>query len=254
MKNFISWSCDKSNISVKNDGNYLKPASLVINPNPEMSLIDAVCTRRTARTYSKKLVPDDIFSWIVKMSLNAPSACNEQNWKIICINKREIIDELYYRGSASFLKKTNQCFLVCYNKESDNTEWSDDVQSGAAFINTVSLISHTIGVGTCWIGHLPNKSEIKKMLNIHNNYMPIALVSYGYYSSGVKMKPRKRSSKDVIFMNNFDSKTLIFRNNRKTIFRYTLRYIYYKIPFFLRKYLKKYVTKYEKKFYYEISD
>ncbi len=254
MNNFINWSCDDSNSSIESDGSNFKPASLVKNPNPKMPLIDAVCTRRTARTYSKELVPDDVFSWIVEVSLNASSACNEQNWKIICINDRSIIDELYYRGSASFLKKTNQCFLVCYNNESDNKEWNDDVQSGASFISTFSLIAHTVGVGTCWIGHLPNRSEIKRMFNIHSNYKPIALVSYGYYSSGVKMKPRKKSSKDVIFMNSFDSSELNFRDKRKNISRYILRYAYYKIPFFLRKYLKKYATKYEKKFYYEIVD
>ena len=129
MKNFTNLSCSKLITSVESDGSHLKPASLVSNPNPMMPLIEAICTRRTARTYSKSMVPHNVFSWIVKTSLNAPSACNEQNWKIICINKREIIDELYYRGSASFLKNTNQCFLVCYNKESDNTEWHDDIQS-----------------------------------------------------------------------------------------------------------------------------
>ena len=254
MDNFIGYSCSKTNDSIENDGDNFKPSSLVKNPNPKMPLIDAICSRRTARTYSKKLVTDDIFSWIVKMSLNASSACNEQNWKIICINDRKIINELYYRGSASFLKKTNQCFFVCYNNESDNTEWVDDVQSGAAFISTFSLIAHTVGVGTCWIGHLPNRSEIKRMFNIHRNYKPIALVSYGYYSSGVKMKPRKRSSEDVIFMNSFDSSKLNFRDKRRTIFRHILRCVYYKIPYFFRKYLKKYATRYEKKFYYETVD
>ncbi|MBT4731938.1 hypothetical protein HOB87_08215 [Candidatus Woesearchaeota archaeon] len=254
MNNFINLSCSKLNSLVSEDDSYLKPASLVKNPNPEMPLIDAICTRRTARTYSKKLVPYDVFSWIVKMSLNASSACNEQNWKIICIDDRKIIDELYHRGSASFLKKTNQCFFVCYNNESDNTEWDDDVQSGAAFVSTFSLIAHTVGVGTCWVGHLPNRSEIKRMFSMHSNYKPIALVSYGYYSSGVKMKPRKRSSQDVIFMNSFDSSSLNFRDKKKIRFRHFLRYVYYKTPFFIRKYLKKYTTKYEKKFYYESFD
>ncbi len=254
MNSFTDWSCSEINSLVDNDGSHFKPASLVKNPNPKMPLIDAVCTRRTARTYSKELVPDDVFSWIVEVSLNASSACNEQNWKIISINDRKIIDELYYRGSASFLKKVNQCFFICYNNESDNTEWDDDVQSGAAFISTFSLIAHTVGVGTCWIGHLPNRSEIKRMFNIHRNYKPIALVSYGYYSAGVKMKPRKRSSEDVICMNSFDSSRFKFRDKRRTILRYSLRYIYYKIPYFFRKYLKKYATKYEKKFYYEVVD
>ena len=142
----------------------IKPSILVKDPNPHMPLIDAICTRRTARAYDRNNpVSFDTFKWIIHHSMHAPSSCNEQKWKVLLIKDKSLITELYERGSASFLKNSNQCFLLCYSNESDNNEWSDSIQSGAAFINTFSLLAHSIGVGTCWIGHLPNKSEVKRM-------------------------------------------------------------------------------------------
>jgi albonoursin synthase len=253
MNDFIDYDCVHDQKSVVFENDQLRPHFLVSNPMPNMPLIDAICTRRTARVYGKDKVPFELFKWIVNISLNSPSACNEQNWKIIYIDDCDIISELYYRGSASFIKNVKQCFLVCYNNSEDNKEWSDDIQSGASFINTFSLLAHSVGVGTCWIGHLPNKSELQRMFGIHKQYKPVALVSFGYYKSGVKMKPRKKTVDDVVFINRFDSSRLVFKEKKTRLRRY-MRYFYYKIPFFIRKNLKKYASRYEKKFYYENFD
>ena len=244
----------KTQKSVPFDGDSLSPSSLSSNPRPEMSLLDAICTRRTSRHYDDRKVDDETFKWLIKYSMEAPSACNEQKWKVILIDDPNIISELYWRGSASFIKNIKQCFVITYSNETDNIEWKDHIQSGAAFINTFSLLAHSIGIGTCWVGHLPNKREIQRILNIHRKYEPIALVSFGYYKTRVKMKPRKREADAVIFKNRFDPRGLSFSSDRKTFKRMILRYIYYKIPAVIRKKLKPYTTKYEKKFYYEITD
>ena len=233
----------------------IKPSILVKDPNPHMPLIDAICTRRTARAYDRNNpVSFDTFKWIIHHSMHAPSSCNEQKWKVLLIKDKSLITELYERGSASFLKNSNQCFLLCYSNESDNNEWSDSIQSGAAFINTFSLLAHSIGVGTCWIGHLPNKSEVKRMFGMHKMYDPVALVSFGYYLSNLNMKSRKKNVDEIISLNKFKSVNLSFDNSRNTLVRSVLRYMYYKVPFFLRKKVKKYALRYEKKFYYENYD
>jgi len=243
----------QNSVPVKNGS--IKPAILVKEPNPLMPLIDAICTRRTSRAYDRnKVVSSDVFKWMVHHSMYAPSSCNEQRWRVLLINDKDIITELYERGSASFLKNVNQCFLLCYSNESDNNEWSDSVQSGAAFINTFSLLAHSIGIGTCWIGHIPNKSEVKRMFSMHKMYDPVALVSFGYYLSNVNMKSRKKNADEIIFLNKFESDNLFFDNSRNTLTRSVLRYLYYKVPFFFRKKVKKYAIRYEKKFYYENYD
>jgi nitroreductase len=240
--------------SVPYDGKFLNPGSLVNAPNPMMPLLDAIGTRRTSRSYAPELVPFDTFEWLIRHAMHSPTACNEQQWKVVLIDDPEIIADLHARGSASFLKNARQCFLVCYNRQSDNREWLDHIQSGAAFISNWQLLAHSIGIGSCWVGHLPNKSELRRLFHIHRAYEPVALVAFGYYRSRLHVMPRKHEVTHLIMRNRFSSEGLVFDSIRRTTFRTMARWIYYKIPAVLRRGLKSYTTRFEKKFYYEVFD
>ncbi|MBU0553277.1 nitroreductase family protein [Myxococcota bacterium] len=245
----------ESQKSVPFDGKFLRPSALSTAPNPEMPLLHAVCTRRTSRAYAKERVPKHVFEWLIKYAMHAPTACNEQQWKVVHIDDAAIIKEIYERGGAAFLKKVQHCFLVCYNRQSDNLEWDDHIQSGAAFITTFQLLAHTVGVGSCWVGHLPNKRELQRMLKIHRAYEPIALVTYGYYRSKVNMLPRKHDVERVLMENEFRQEGLNFKKSiRRTTVRTVGRFIYYKIPPALRKRMRHMTVPHEKKFYYETFD
>ncbi|MDH5606163.1 MAG: nitroreductase family protein, partial [Anaerolineae bacterium] len=231
--------------SIPYDGRFMQPGTLVEKPNPHMPLIDAVNTRRTTRSYRDEPVDMDTFEWLMMNSMNAPTACNEQQWKAIYIDDHDILMDLYERGSASFLQHTKQAFLLCYNKESDNLEWDDHIQSGAAFITTFQLLAHSVGVGSCWVGHLPNKREIRRIFKIHRYYEPIALVSFGYYRSKVTMLPRKHDTSHVIMHNRFTSEGFVFGDRRKTFFRTIARIGYYLLPSFVRRKLKPFLKRFE---------
>ncbi|MEK6222564.1 MAG: nitroreductase family protein [Chloroflexota bacterium] len=236
------------------NGRFIQPGLLVENPQPHMGLIDAVNTRRTSWAYRDEPVDMETFSWLIEHSMNAPTACNEQQWKVIYMDDPDIFKDLHDRGSASFLMNTKQAFLLCYNKESDNIEWADHIQSGAAFITTFQLLAHSVGVGSCWLGHLPNKREVRNMFNVHHYYEPIAVVTFGYYRSKVTMLPRKHDVSHVIMHNKFDSDTLVFGDRRRTFIRTIARWGYYLLPAFLRRKLKPFLKRFEKKFYYEKFD
>lgn len=240
--------------SIPFKGRFMQPGHLADHPNPMMPLFDTVSTRRTVRSYREEPVDMGTFEWLIQNSMHAPTACNEQQWKVIHIDDQDILDDLYQRGSASFLQHVKQAFLLCYNKESDNIEWADHIQSGAAFITTFQLLAHSVGVGSCWVGHLPNKSEIRRIFKIHSFYEPIALVTFGYYRSKVNLMPRKHDVGHVIMKNQFDSEGLLFEDRRRTLFRTIARWGYYRIPAFIRRRLKPYLKRFEKKFYYETYD
>ena len=240
--------------SVPYDGKFLNPGVLVESPNPMMPLLDAIGTRRTSRSYAAEPVPYETFEWLVRSAMHSPTACNEQQWKVILIDDPAIIQDLYERGSASFLKNTKQCFIVCYNRQSDNREWLDHIQSGAAFISTFQLLAHSIGIGSCWVGHLPNKSELRRIFHIHRAYEPVALIAFGFYRSRLHVMPRKHEVTRLIMRNRFSSEGLVFESVRRTMFRTVARWIYYKIPAVFRRKLKPYTHRFEKKFYYEIFD
>lgn len=242
------------NLSTSTDEKYLLPGKLVQSPDLSMPLIDAIRTRRTVRSYNSKKVPFEVFQRIIDMSSHAPTACNEQRWKVIYIDDPEILNELYLRGSAAFIKKTKQAFLLLYNNRITNFEHLDHVQSASAFINTFSLISHSLGIGSCWVCHMPRKKELRKMFGIHKYYDPIAIIPFGYYKDKVKIKPRKRNSDNMISKNTFEFKSLNFSPNKNIYARRIFIYIYYRIPPYIRKKIRRVTLPYEKKFYNEVYD
>ncbi|MDC0057100.1 nitroreductase family protein [Alphaproteobacteria bacterium] len=219
-----------------------------------MPLLDAIITRRTARSYKSEPVPFALFNEIVNLSMHAPTACNEQRWKIIYIDDANLLHELYERGSSTAINNTQQALLILYNNYTDNIEYRDDIQSAAAFLNTFSLVAHSVGIGSCWVNHLPNKRELKTLLNIHKRYDPAALMTFGYYRTRVKMVPRKKEATQMIAKNKFNFDNLNFDKNKNVFARTIFRWVYYRIPVVLRKKLRKRSLKYEKKFYYEVYD
>ena len=249
---------DKAHSSLKDifdlDNKFLNLSKLKNNPASKLSLFEAVLSRRTARSYTEEIVPDEILKEIIEISSHAPSACNEQRWSIILLRDNKKIFELVERGSASFLKNSKNCLVVCYDYRGDNHEWADHIQSGASFIAIFQLVAHAFGIGSCWVGHLPNKSEVKRMLKISKHNEPIGLISFGYYKNKSKWIPRKIDINKVINSDNSENISYKKKLERYTLSRKVLRYFYYKTPVFIRKKLKNFVNKYEKKFYYEISD
>jgi nitroreductase len=239
---------------IPGDGKFIYPGVLVHRANTDMLLEDAIVTRRTVRSYRDEPVPLDVFQHLVSLCTHAPTACNEQKWRVIYIDDRELLRELYLRGSAAFLKNVKQAFIVLYNNQIDNSEYRDDIQSGAAFINTFSLIAHSYGIGSCWVAHLPNKAELRRLLGIHRYYDPIALVTFGYYREKVKVVVRKKQSIDLVSHNKFAFPNLVFSREKNIAARRMVRWVYYKIPAFARKKLRKYSLPFEKKFYFEVYD
>jgi nitroreductase len=240
--------------SVRFDGEYLYPGELGPASNPDMSLQDAILTRRTVRAYRPEPVAFELFERLVELAMHAPTACDEQRWKIIYLDDPKVFQDLYERGSAAALTKCRQAFLVCYNHFTDNLQYEDHVQSAAAFITTFSLVAHTVGVGTCWLGHLPNKGEVRRMFGIHRYFDPVALVAFGYYREKVKLRPRKRSPSQIIFRGRFETAGLEFSTSKNVRARRIARTLYYLVPPFLRRKLRRYSLKYEKKFYNEVYD
>lgn len=240
--------------SVRFDGSFLCPGDLVESPNPDMSLRDAILTRRTVRAYRAEPVPRELFEQLVETAMHAPTACDEQRWKIVYIDDAAVLQDLYERGSAALLTKARQAFLVTYNSHTDNLQYMDHVQSAAAFITTFCLVAHSVGVGTCWIGHLPNKSELRRIFDIHPRFEPIALVAFGFYRERVRIRSRKRSARQAIFDGRFVRDGLQFSTAKNVPVRRVVRTLYYLLPPLIRRRLRRYSLKYEKKFYDEVYD
>jgi len=212
-----------------------------------MELFEAIYTRRSVRSFSSQEISEQDLTKIIDAGRWAPSACNVQGWRFIVVDdphtKRSLID----LGAASFLEKAPLGVLVVYDNQTDNLEYADYVQSAAASIQNMLLAAHALGIGGCWICHLPRKEELRSLLAIPSHYDPIAYVALGYPQREPKPKERKAGIKDILAYNKFTGVRSSRRAGLGLSVRRVLRKIYYLMPF--RKHIaKKADERFEKKF------
>lgn len=213
-----------------------------------MDLNQAIFTRRSVRKYNETPVEKETIKKIIEAGCHAPSACNVQGWHFIVIDDRAIINEILSNGAAAFLKNTRQAIFVVYDNRTDNDEYNDYIQSASACIENMLLMAHSLSVGACWINFLPPKKTVRRILNIPNQYEPIAMISIGYYDQKLNERPRKYTLDQVISWNRF-SGTVTENQEKKNIrLRKIARKIYLHLPVSMKKRLGNLLDKKEKKF------
>jgi len=212
-----------------------------------MDLIEAIRSRRSIRKFKDKKIPNKDILKLIESAIYAPSACDIQGWRFIIVDKPEIIRELVDRGAASFIRNTSQGILVLYDNRTDNLEYMDYIQSAAAGIQNILLVAHSLGIGTCWVCHLPSKNEIREMFGIPPNYDPIAYIAIGYPEGKVKERKRKYKVEEIVSYNRFELKSKERRVRGLRMKRFG-RKIYYRLPLLLRRSLRPIADLFEKKF------
>lgn len=209
---------------------------------------EVIYNRRTSRHYLPDKIPAEIYEELISAAVQAPSACNKQEWKFVVVDDRELLHWLFEQGGASFLDHVPQGILVLYCNRTDNKAYWDPVQSAAAAITILQLKAYAMGIGSCWVCHLPPKREIRRKFRIPSYYDPIAFVTLGYCKREPARRPRKVNVESLLAYNQFDfDEQPLPRLDWDVILRRWLRRLYYLCPW--RKYLYPIAKKYEKKFY-----
>ena len=212
-----------------------------------IELKETIIKLRSIRKFSNREVPKDAIEEIVLAANWAPSACNYQLWKFIVIDDPKIKEMIFEQGGASFIKDAPVGILVLYDNRSDNLEYRDYIQSAAAAIQNMLLAATSLGIGSCWVCHLPPKSVLRRLLKIPAYFDPIAYIPLGYPLSEVKPHPRKNALNDIISWNKFT-----FQTQRQSIFKLIVKRLlkrtYLYSPFFLKKALRPLAERFVKKF------
>ena len=215
-----------------------------------MDILEILGRRRSIRRFKPDPVPKDILMKILSAGQMAPSACNKQNWKFIVIDDETVMQTLTDMGAAIFIKKAPVGILVLYDSRTQNIEYSDHIQSAAAAIQNMLLAASELGIGSCWVCHLPPKRQLRKLLDIPWYFDPIAYVPMGYPDSMIPNRPRKCGVDDLVSYNKFISAEPLQRRSFKLIVRIIIIKVYYLLPLSIKKKLlpyidKTYVTKFE---------
>lgn len=208
--------------------------------------------RRSVRYFSSQPVERETIERMVELATWAPSASNRQEWRFIVIKDQAIKEQIVDLGGSVTIKSAPVVILALYSNQTTNLEYQDHIQSAAAAIQNLLLAAWYLGLGTCWICHLPRKSLLRRLLSVPRSFDPVAAVLLGYPLKPCKKVSRKYNAREIIGFDRFDFPGA--QQSSKDSFlplRRVLLFAYGRLPlFFKRKWVnrfldKKFVKKFE---------
>jgi nitroreductase len=202
-----------------------------------------ITNRRSIRRFDSMRPDNELILDILDVGQWAPTHCNTQDVYFLVIDDNKIKQQIVDMGGSIIIKSAPVGVLVLYKNSSDNLEYLDYIQSGAAVIQNILLYAHAIGLGTCWIAHLPRKDDLRKLLNIPTSYDPIAYILMGYPLKEPPNVPRKHLISEIVSYNSIEMEHFQPDTSNQKKFRRSFRKLYYKSPTFIKKIINPIVDK-----------
>jgi len=162
-----------------------------------MNVAEAIKNRYSCRSYKADSVPEEKLKRVLEAARLAPSAHNEQECKFVVVrddNKRREVAEA--AGQGFIAEAPVIIAAVALEPEhimrSGNPAYAIDL---AIAVDHMTLQATEEGLGTCWIGAF-SQEEVKKVLEIPEEYKVVALMPLGFPAE--KGRPKSRKSLDEI--------------------------------------------------------
>lgn len=168
-----------------------------------MEFSELIQSRRSIRHFQDKHVPIDIIHDLIKVSTFAPNAGNEQPWKFIIVNNKEMLKRMSDESKKNILARIaanpndyaskykgmleNKTLNVFYNAPclviilgpSNLKNLFVDCALAASYF---MMAATSRGLGTCWI-NLGTEIKDKEMINdlgLPDNCQIVAPIILGY--------------------------------------------------------------------------
>ena len=182
-----------------------------------MEFDEVIRRRRTVRVFRDDPIDEATLRLVFEAGNEAPSACNNQGWRFRRLDSGEK-EKLVRLGGADFIARAPFVCLVLYPTSSDT--YDDEVQSAAACIENMFLKATDLGLGGCWVCHLPASWRLRRALDIPWHYTIIACVVLGY----PRQEPRPVARK-------YNVEQLFELERPRLSLRALAKYLYMRQPF-----------------------
>lgn len=155
--------------------------------------MENILARRSIRSYTAQMVPDEIISELLKAAMSAPSSGNSQPWHFIVIRDREVLDKIpTFHPYAEALKQASVAIMVCgdINLDKYGGRWMLDCSAAS---QNILLAVQAKGLGAVWLGLYPDEERIKptrQLLGIPDHVIPLCIIPVGYPAE--QKKPSQR--------------------------------------------------------------
>jgi nitroreductase len=148
-----------------------------------MDALTAIMTRRSVRSFTSEPVTDAQLETVLRAAMAAPSAGNEQPWRIVVTRDHDTLARWAHATPFARPLAGAAVGLAICGETVDQKHggfWVDDC--GAATQN-VLLAAHALGLGAVWIGVHPSKlmvANLRRILKPPRSVTPFALVALGH--------------------------------------------------------------------------
>ncbi len=157
-----------------------------------MDTYKTIRSRRSVRTFKDDLVSKEVLNNIFQAVRMAPSAHNAQDYKFIVVRKGEKKRNLARSANQRFIAEAP--VVIAAVSLNPNDVMGSGVPTYAVdlaiALDHLSLAAVEEGLGTCWIGSF-SQEEVKKILEIPEEYKVVALMPIGYPYDDPAPKSRK---------------------------------------------------------------
>ena len=152
-----------------------------------MDFLELAKERYSVRSFEKRPVEDEKIEKIIEAGRVAPTACNNQPQRIICVKSEEGLEKLKKCTSCHF--NAPLAFIIGYDK---NEAWKrsfDGKSSGdidASIVAThMMLEAWEEGIGSTWVMYFIPEA-VNEEFGIGDDIEPTAILVMGYAGSGAK--------------------------------------------------------------------
>lgn len=148
-----------------------------------MDTLETIFTRRSIRKFTNKAVDPKLIETLLQAAMSAPSANNQQAWRFIVINDRNVLNEIpKYHPSSQMCLEAQAAIVTCIDPSLEKSKgWV--VQDLAAATQNILLAARALGLGAVWLGVYPREdrvSGVKKLFALPENIIPFSIIPIGY--------------------------------------------------------------------------
>lgn len=178
-----------------------------------------ILNRRSIRAYKQEQIKDEELNAIMQAGIYAPSAINEQPWRITAVQNREILHRINEACRAIILKSGNKIFAerakspefsIFYNAPTLIIVSGDEkaiapLADCALALENMFLAAASMEIGSCWINAITQLSgdeegrALIKELEIPEGHKIYCAGSFGYKAAdSPEAAPRKENLVNII--------------------------------------------------------
>ena len=151
----------------------------------EFGMTDLIKQRRSIRIFKDEKLPAEDIVNILKAGLLAPSSKNKKPVKFVVAEDRNNLDNLgscKEKGIDALHTAACAIAVIADNQKSD--VWIEDASVAASYMQ---LKAEELNIGSVWIqirkrsnGSSDSETEVRKVLNIPENYGVLCILALGY--------------------------------------------------------------------------